>query len=100
MEKIFNINNYVKVKLTKEGVKILKSQYNEMLKQMTPQARKSMVSFKKPKADKDGYSEFQLWELMKHFGKYMYNGNINPPFESTIKISEEYLVNSIDDIKF
>lgn len=100
MDKFFNINNYVKVKLTEEGLKILKSQYNEMLKQMAPQARKSMGPFKPPKVDKNGYSEFQLWGLMQHFGSYMFNGNMNPPLELTIKISEEYLVNSIDDIRF
>ena len=100
MDKFFNINNYVKVKLTEEGLKILKSQYNEMLNRMAPQARKSMGPFKKPKTDKKGYSEFQLWELMQHFGSYMFNGNMNPPFESTIKISEEYLVDSKKDIRF
>lgn len=91
MEKIFNINNYVKVKLTEEGVRILESQYNEMLMQMTPEARKSMGPFKRPKVDKKGYSKFQLWVLMNHFGEYMYNGNPNPPFFNDIKISEEYL---------
>ncbi len=91
MEKIFNINDFVKVKLTEEGMRILEAQYNELLKQMPPQARKSMGPFKKPKADKEGYSEFQLWDLMHHFGEYMYNGNPNSPFFNNIKISEKYL---------
>ena len=91
MEKIFNINEYVKVKLTEEGVKILKAQYEETLKQMNPQSRKAMGPFKKPKVDSEGYSEFQLWELMKYFGNYMYIGNMNIPFDMNIKISENYL---------
>lgn len=91
MEKIFNINSHVKVKLTAEGVKILKAQYNDLLTRMTPQARQSMGPFKEPKVDNEGYSEFQLWVLMKHFGNYMYNGNMNWPFHMDIKISEDSL---------
>lgn len=92
MDKTFNINSFVKVKLTEEGIRILEYQYNERLKEMSPQIRKTMGHFKKPRVDKKGYSEFQLWELMHHFGNYMYNGNMNPPFDMNIKISEKYLM--------
>lgn len=91
MKKTLNTNDYVKVKLTSDGIKLLKSQYNEMLKQMPSLARKSMGPFEEPKTDEEGYSEFQLWELMHHFGEYMYNGNPNPPFFNNIKITEENL---------
>ena len=36
----------------------------------------------------------QMWEVMQIFGKYMYNGNPNLPFEPNIAISDIYLKNS------
>lgn len=93
MDKMFNINDCVKVKLTDEGINILREQYNSMLKQLTSEQKKAMGSFKLPEVDEEGYTKFQFWDLMNHFGQYMYNGNINPPFCMDIKIPKEYLKN-------
>ncbi len=90
--KDFNINQYVGVKLTDEGLRILESQHNELLKSMTPEAAESVGPFVAPQVDEEGYSQIQLWELMHSFGRYMYNGNPNIPFEMDIKISDEYLI--------
>lgn len=90
--KDFNINNYVGVKLTDEGLKILEFQHNELLKEMTPEAAKMVGEFKTPHVDEEGYSQIQLWKLMHSFGRYMYNGNPNPPFEVDIKISDNHLI--------
>jgi len=68
-----NINNYVKVKLTNYGLNILKSKHKE---------------FEQLKTDKEGYTEFQLWELMNIFGAYMYLSSVNLPFEHDIEIKE------------
>lgn len=91
MDRTFNINSYVKVKLTKEGNKILREQYKETLSKMTPQQKKAMGRYKPPQVDEEGYAKFKLWQLMNHFGKYMYNGNMNPPFCMDIKIAKEDL---------
>ena len=64
----FNINDYVCVRLTDEGRKILTQQHRHV-----------------PAEDSDGYSKWQLWELMSVFGQHLYNGCI-VPFEMTIKI--------------
>lgn len=89
--KDFNINQYVGLKLTEEGLKILESQYNELLSTMNPEAAESLGDFKAPQVDEEGYSHFRLWILMNHFGKYMYNGNPKPPFEMTITFSDKDL---------
>ena len=78
--KDFNINQYVGVKLTDEGLRILESQHNELLKSMTPEAAKSVEPFVAPPVDEEGYSQILLWELMHSFGKYMYYENTNMPF--------------------
>lgn len=90
--KTFNINNSVGVKLTDEGLKILEHQHNELLQRMPPDVAERMGSFIPPEVDEDGYSQFQLCELMHYFGNYIYSGNLSIPFETEIKISDEYLI--------
>lgn len=67
----FNVNNYVKVKLTERGKAIMKKE----------------GVLREYKADKDGFSKWQLWELMRVFGNYLFNG-CEIPFEMEIEISE------------
>lgn len=63
----FNINQYVKVKITKHGKDILvKDEYPYPYKE-----------------DKDGWSKWQMWHLMEQFGQYIYLG-CEPPFETEI----------------
>lgn len=52
---LYNINNYVKVKLTNNGRLILKEQ------NINP-------------SEEDGWTKFQLWDLMSIFGPYLCNG--------------------------
>lgn len=56
----FNLNNYVYVRLTPSGEKIL---------------AKSGISSKK---DGDGYSRFQAWEFMEIFGSAFHLGAEQP----------------------
>ena len=79
-----NFNDHVMVKLTEEGLKLMKKTHNEMLKRMTPEQAKLVGPFKEPTVDEQGYSTFQLWELMFYFGPHMYN--LNPPIEADILI--------------
>ena len=85
--KKFSTNNFVKVKLTIEGLRLLEISYYEMLNRMTPESAKLFGPFQAPEVDENGYSEFQLWELMYAFGPYMCNLS-NQPFESDILIDE------------
>lgn len=82
--KEFNVNDYVKIKLTDAGIAILKSRHDDILKPYVGE-------FKTPQVDENGYTQMQMWEVMQVFGNYMYNGNPNIPFETNIAISEEYL---------
>ena len=73
----FNINNYVKIKLTTDGREIL---------------RKKGLDFYIDKEDQYGWSKWQLWNLLQTFGEHIFLG-CDLPFESNIKIltTSEYL---------
>lgn len=62
----FNINNYVSVRLTEEGL----DQYHRHFQLFG-------VSVEEPLTDSDGWSRFLLWELMSIFGERMGNGMPN-----------------------
>jgi hypothetical protein len=78
---VFNINNYVKVKLTDKGKEIFYHQHDEI----NDLAGKELIEPHYPEVDVDGYTEFQLWELMRLYGEHLSNG-CNLPFETNIVI--------------
>lgn len=90
--KDLNLNSYVGVKLTDEGLRILEYQHNELLKGMKPEVAATVGAFKAPQVDEEGYSQILLWQLMQSFGNYVYAGNPKPPFEMNIKILDKYLI--------
>lgn len=79
----FNINDYVKVKLTEKGQYIYYHQFDDM-NEVIQQIDGSLISPPELKYDDDGYVELQMWHLMEIFGRYLYNG-CDIPFETTIK---------------
>lgn len=78
----FNIDNNVKVKLTEYGKDILREQHNSLYK--TINVKKE---FKLPPEDDNGYSEWQLWNLMATFGDWINFGTVLTPFELEILIN-------------
>lgn len=84
--KKFNVNSWVKVKLTEKGVEELKRQHDE-LREMLPK----LGEFKEPNVDEDGYTKFQMHDLMNRFGRMVQPG-LNPPFEVVILFDEDDLV--------
>lgn len=79
----FNINNYVKVKLTEKGKNIIENYYSNI-----PQLENHSRPL--PKEDENGWSKWQMWDLMSMFGDKMFNG-CDVPFETEIEIPKEYL---------
>lgn len=51
-----NLNYYIKVKLTEDGINYLRKQYED---------------FCPYHIDGEGYAEFQMWDFMRIFGKKM-----------------------------
>ena len=75
----FNINDYVKVKITETGIDELKKQH-EILKAMGFEGE-----FKIPEVDENGYVKFQMHRLMHTFGRLTSIG-FECPFETTVLI--------------
>jgi hypothetical protein len=80
---IFNINDSVKVKLNAQGVAIIEALHNEIYKMV-----KSPRPFHLPMVDEEGYTRFQLWDLMEIFGPHVGLGRICP-FDTNIMIPEK-----------
>jgi len=79
----FNINDYVKVKLTYHGMDILRKNHAKIFAHTY-----KVPDFVPPIVDEDGYTEFQMWYLMQEFGEYIYLGCENP-FMHDIIIEEK-----------
>lgn len=63
----FNLNNYIRVKLTPKGV----MRYERYVDGVNDRARERGANYRmdyKIEVDSDGYSKWQLWSFMKHFG--------------------------------
>lgn len=80
MNKI-NLNQRIKVKLTNLGREHLKERYENynsvLIAKQTP-----------PKMDKEGFTEFPLWEFMFEFGNNMYVGAQNIIEDNNIYLTE------------
>lgn len=75
----FSINDTVRVKLTDEGRAIHRAYHADLYHPSTP-------PYLPPPVDVDGYSAFQLYDLMHIFGPATYMGNPRLPFEMDIML--------------
>lgn len=77
----FNINEYVRVKLTPRGRAIHRAQHDDLSARF-PSAK---FTYSAPVEDADGWSQWQAWTLMETFGQHVGMG-FELPFETTIEI--------------
>ena len=78
---IFNINNYVEIKLTQYGKDILKEKEDKIFTEY-PSLKEYLYKYK---VNNRGYLKLQLWEVMNIFGDHLGNG-CDTPFEMDIKM--------------
>lgn len=82
-----NLNDKVKVKLTDHGKDIYYHQYDELNEKLKPYGCKFLEP-RMPDVDADGYTTFQLWQLMNLYGPHIHM--TSPlPFETNIVIEEK-----------
>ncbi len=86
-----NLNDVVRVKLTKLGKSIHRSNH-EVLASGT---RLEHFPYIPPKEDAEGWSEWQLWRLMQEFGPHTKIG-FDVCFETTMEIPDPKTVASHD----
>lgn len=79
----FNINHYVYVRLTPHGKECLRKNYDELRASF---GKELPFEFKLPKEDSEGWSKWQMHDLMDELGRYVGMGR-DLPFETTIRIT-------------
>lgn len=77
---LFNVNNYVRVKLTPVSLDILRRRHDSLRARLP-----TLPEFTPPAEDDGGWVRFQAWELMQIFGPHMGLGRVTP-FETTVDI--------------
>ena len=83
----FNINQNVKVKLTDYGREMLENKYNSFIGD-NPNINIEKKFFI-PEPDENGYTTFQMWDLMHIFGNYIDPNNSNIPFDKLMLLQFE-----------
>ena len=78
----FNINDTVMVRLTEYGKTKHKERHQKFYKELGMN-----VEYIAPKED-DGWSKWQLWDLMSEFGQDISLGG-RVPFETTIRLANK-----------
>lgn len=76
----FNVNDYVWVRLTDVGRRILHHNHARLFSGARSSAPPPYV----PPEEIDGWSKWQLWSLMHEFGAHLHGCDV--PFETTIEI--------------
>lgn len=79
----YNINSNVWVKLTPKGHEIYKKFWEEVFKASATPHNAPVLH-----TDAEGWTEFQMWDLMCIFGCHLYNGCV-APFETNIKFNAQ-----------
>lgn len=75
-----NVNYYVRVKLTDRGRAVHRQNHQRLFGSM-----ESKFPYTPPTEDAEGWSEWQMWELMRQFGHACGNG-FDVPFETDILV--------------
>lgn len=80
----FNVNNYVRVRLTETGRRVHREGHEELMRSF-PKAHEDIRRYRPPEEDSDGWSRWQLWALMAEFGPHTSLGS-DPCFETEIEL--------------
>lgn len=67
----FNINDKVRVRLTDHGHFVHRKSHEQLVGHMRPGIRDEFP-YIPPIEDSDGWSEWQLWDLMRTFGPHIW----------------------------
>jgi hypothetical protein len=76
----FNVNHHVRVKLTERGHQFLRERHRELFA-----GTRFENQYVPPEVDADGWSRFQLWDLMNKIGPAMHMG-ADIPIETEIEL--------------
>lgn len=89
-----NINMNVKVKLSNKGIDILRKRHDDLNEHIELRGGKGFGEFKLDQ-DEDGYTTFQMWNLMNIFGEYMSMG-LEIPFDTDIIVTKTRPIENVN----
>lgn len=78
----FNINQFVRVRLSDFGRAIHRREWDAF----------PYCSYQPPHEDENGWSRWQMWDLMRTFGPHLFNGAVELPFATEIEILTDDLL--------
>lgn len=78
--KKLNLNDIIKVKLTPLGVHIFYHRYDELNNRIVKNGGQPLEP-RMPRIDKDGFTEFQLWDFISLYGSYFRIGTLDQPIK-------------------
>ena len=88
--KKLNMNCRVKVKLTPLGADIFYHQFDEINKIIEKNGGKRLENMM-PQIDKNGYTEFQLWQFIELYGEHIGMARPNVVSDISLYIDDEDL---------
>ena len=77
----FNVNDFVRVKLTDVGRKAHRAWHDRLFAHLPKEKRDEW--YRAPEEDEDGWSRWQMWNLMQEVG-WACSLSDKPPFETDI----------------
>ncbi|MDB5053136.1 MAG: hypothetical protein JWM44_1186 [Bacilli bacterium] len=93
----FNFNDTVKVRLTELGI-ILERRKHDGLRESLKNISNHDIGDYVTTIDAEGYTSYEIWQLMYTFGKYMVMGS-EEPFHGDMIITNGEPIVKMDDVK-
>lgn len=78
----FNMNDYVRVKLTEAGRRLHRKNHDDLFMLSIRPELRDRFPYRAPEEDSDGWSRWQLHDLIREFHSGIYMGVIDLPFET------------------
>lgn len=85
-----SLNGHIKAKLTPQGAEIFYHQFDNTNKKIEERGGKP-IEPKMPRIDKDGYTDFVLWDFIKLYGEHIGINKQNVVIDSMLYIPESEL---------
>lgn len=96
----YNLNDYVKFKLTDHGKDIFYHQFDKLNEEILKERGTLFIEPRFPEEDENGYTKMQLWQFMRLYGPHLWNGCEPPIFPTDIVLDGNFVKEGPDEAQF
>ena len=96
----YNLNDYVKFKLTDHGKEIFYHQFDKWNEESLKEHGTLFIKPRFPEEDENGYTKMQLWQFMHLYGPHLWNGCEPPIFPMDIVLDGNFVKEGPDEAQF